>query len=206
MLTLLLEGFLSGLLIAMPMGAIGVLCLRYILVQGRVPGFAAGLGIATADALAAFIGALGLTIATNFVKDHDSWMRFIGALILIGFGLFLVLSKKTKFDKNTEKGLLHIFFIMFVITLTNPLTLISFIGIFSSIGLNSLDSNFPAAFLLSIGVFVGSMSWWLLLIGATFFFQVTEKWTRLINEVAGSLLILIGVVVCFDLGYKFFVA
>ncbi|HRD56104.1 MAG TPA: LysE family transporter [Parachlamydiaceae bacterium] len=189
-----LEGFLAGLAVAMPMGAIGVLCLRYILVQGKIPGFAAGLGIALADGVTAFICSLGLTAIISFIKNQDIWMNIIGSLILIGFGVHLLLTKKTPEKKNTEKGFFHITFLMFLITITNPLTIVSFAGIFAALGLDSLENHLSAVAALTTGVFLGSMSWWLLLIGLSLFFKITEDSARLINEIAGSLLILIGIV------------
>jgi threonine/homoserine/homoserine lactone efflux protein len=177
----------------MPMGAIGMLCLRYILVQGRASGLSAGLGIAVADAVAAFVAALGLTGITLFIKNHQSWMHVIGALILIGFGLFLLLSKKLNDNKHVEKGLPHIFFIMFIITLTNPLTLLSFTGFFAAIQFEPLQTNLLSVIALSLGVFFGSLAWWLILILATMFINIDQKKVRYINEFAGTLLIIMGV-------------
>jgi threonine/homoserine/homoserine lactone efflux protein len=187
------EGFLIGLLICMPMGAIGMLCLRYILVQGKASGLSAGLGIAAADAVAAFVAALGLTAITLFIKSHETWMHVIGAIILIGFGLYLLLSKKTTEKQAVEKGLTHIFFIMFVITLTNPLTLLSFTGIFAAVGLDTLQSNLLSVFSLSFGVFFGSLAWWVILILGSMFFNINQQKVRYINEFAGTLLIIMGV-------------
>lgn len=192
MFTLFAEGFLIGLVVCMPMGAIGMLCLRYILLQGKVSGVAAGLGIALADSIAAFIAALGLTAITLFIKAHEIWMHTIGSFILLGFGLFLILTKKTKANRYIEKGLAHIFLVMFMITITNPLTILSFIGIFASFGLESLENNLLAVFSLSFGVFLGSLAWWLILILATMFLKINELVVRRINEIAGSVLILGG--------------
>lgn len=191
---LFLEGFLSGLLISMPMGAIGMLCLRYILVQGRASGLAAGFGIALADGVAALISALGLSIVTNFINEHENIIRLIGSILLIGFGFYLLRSHKKTATKETEKGLLHIFTILFVITFTNPLTLLSFTGIFASLGLEETENHLLASLILSFAVFLGSMSWWILLIGITEFFNVDEKQTEIVNKIAGSLLLLMGIV------------
>jgi len=198
---LFIEGFLAGLLISMPMGAIGILCLRYILTQGNSAGLAAGLGIASADALAACIGALGLKAITGFANSHDTWMHIVGSIILLAFGIYLILTKKTGTNKETEKGLLHIYFIMFTITFTNPLTLLSFTGIFASLGFDPVENSLIAPFLLTVGVFIGSISWWLLLILFTHFFNFGEKAVRLINEIAGGALIAMGL---FSLAMLFF--
>lgn len=193
MLSLLGEGFLIGLIICMPMGAVGMLCLRYILVQGKASGLAAGLGIAAADAIASFVAFLGIAILLNFIKAHETWIQTLGAIILIGFGAYLLFTKKNNGNKKIERGLTHIFFIMLTITITNPLTIFSFAGIFAALGLDSLEYDFLAAFVISAGVFLGSLAWWLILILSTMLFTINAKAVHLINELAGGLLILIGV-------------
>lgn len=193
MLTLLSEGFLAGLLISMPMGAIGMLCLRYILIQGNKSGAAAGLGIALADAFAAFIASFGLSSITTFIKDYQLWLQILGSLILIGFGLFFLLQNKTDVKEKIERGLFHILILMFIITITNPLTLLSFTGVFAAIGIDTLmASHLGTSIILSFGVFLGSMSWWIALIFGVDFFKINEQSARRINEIAGVLLILMG--------------
>lgn len=193
MLSLFETGFLIGLIICMPMGAVGMLCLRYILVQGKASGMAAGLGIAVADAIAAFFASLGIAILLNFIKAHETWIQTLGAIILMGFGAFLLFTKKNKTDKKIERGLTHIFFIMLTITITNPLTLFSFAGVFAALGLETLQYDFLAAFVISAGVFLGSLAWWLILILITMLFTINAKAVHIINELAGGLLITMGV-------------
>jgi len=193
MLSLFAEGFLIGLLVCMPMGAIGMLCLRYILVQGKASGLAAGFGIAVADAFAAFIAALGLTAIIVFIKSNEIWIHTLGSFILIGFGVYLLLSKKLNVNKHTERGLSHIFAIMFIITITNPLTVLSFTGIFVAISLDSLEGHILEVLALSTGVFFGSLAWWIFLILCTMLFKINEATVRIINELAGSILMLMGI-------------
>ena len=193
MLSLFGEGFLIGLIICMPMGAVGMLCLRYILVQGKVSGLAAGLGIAVADAIAAFFASLGVAILLNFIKAHETWIQTLGAIILLSFGAYLLFTKKNNGNKKIERGLTHIFFIMLTITITNPLTIFSFAGVFAALGLESLQYDFLAASVISAGVFLGSLAWWLILISATMLFTINAKAVHRINELAGGLLIVMGV-------------
>ncbi len=193
MLSLLGEGFLIGLIICMPMGAVGMLCLRYILVQGKASGVAAGLGIAVADAIASFVAFLGIAILLDFIKSHETWIQTLGSIILMGFGTYLLYTKKNSGPKKIERGLTHIFFIMFTVTITNPLTIFSFAGIFAALGLDSLEYDFITAFVISAGVFIGSLAWWLILILATMLFTINAKAVHRINELAGGLLIVMGV-------------
>jgi threonine/homoserine/homoserine lactone efflux protein len=60
-LTFFARGLAIGFAIAAPVGAIGLLCIRRTLADGRLVGFVSGLGAATADAVYGAIAALGLT-------------------------------------------------------------------------------------------------------------------------------------------------
>jgi threonine/homoserine/homoserine lactone efflux protein len=62
-----LRGLAIGFSIAAPVGPIGVLCIRRTLVQGRLCGFASGLGAATADAAYGCIAGFGLTAVSNLM-------------------------------------------------------------------------------------------------------------------------------------------
>ncbi len=48
-------------------------------------------------------------------------------------------------------------------TLTNPLTILSFLGMFAGLGLSALHTDYIAACSLVFGVFAGSALWWFLL-------------------------------------------
>ncbi len=49
------------------------------------------------------------------------------------------------------------------LTLTNPLTILSFAAIFAGLGFASTSTSYVSAALLVLGVFLGSALWWLLL-------------------------------------------
>jgi threonine/homoserine/homoserine lactone efflux protein len=46
-----------------------------------------------------------------------------------------------------------------VLTLTNPMTILSFIGIFAGLGI-STEKDVTSTLLLVLGVFLGSAAWW----------------------------------------------
>ena len=48
---LVLQGILMGLVVAVPVGPLGLLCVNRALMLGAVYGLFSGLGVATADAL-----------------------------------------------------------------------------------------------------------------------------------------------------------
>ena len=49
------------------------------------------------------------------------------------------------------------------LTLTNPMTILAFIGMFAGVGISSGDGKLPSALALVLGVAIGSAAWWLFL-------------------------------------------
>lgn len=193
-----LKGLILGFSIAVPVGPIGVLCIRRTLQFGRFSGLFSGLGAAAADAVYACIAALGLTWVSTFLLEGQFWFRLIGGIFL------LYLAWKTCFAKfcHSERKVGHInllsdFISTFGLTLTNPLTILSFLAIFAGIGLTETKNSLPTAISLVLGVFLGSSIWWLLLSeGVTLFRKkLSDKIMLWVNRLAGLVLALFGLVI-----------
>lgn len=133
--SLLIRGFLIGLAIAAPVGPIGILCIRRTVSAGRIAGLITGLGAATADALYGAVAAFGLTLLTDFLVDQQNMLRIVGATFLIFMGVRIFrAAPATEAAQIRGKGLLGAYLSTFVLTLTNPLTILSFAGIFAGLG------------------------------------------------------------------------
>ena len=186
-----LKGLILGFSIAAPVGPIGVLCIRKTLQYGKSSGFFSGLGAAVADAIYAMIAAFGLTLISNFLISGQFWLR------LIGGGFLLYLGWKTFFSspdgevrKVTHSTLLNDFVSTFFLTMTSPMTILSFLAVFAGVGLSSLQGSHLQATILVVGVFLGSAFWWLILSeGVTLFRKkVSQKVMVWINRIAGLII------------------
>jgi len=159
----LLKGFLLGSAIAAPVGPIGILCIRRTLAFGRLHGLLSGIGAACADAIYGAIAAFGLKIVAHFLIDQQIWLHVIGGVFLCFLGVQTWRSKVA--DKPASpagsRQLFSTYTTTFALTLTNPMTILSFVSIFAGIGLAS--GEVQSSLFLVIGVFSGSAAWWLLL-------------------------------------------
>ena len=165
-ITFLLRGLLIGISIAAPVGPIGVLCIRRTLTNGQAAGLVSGLGAATADALYGCIAGFGLTLISNFLVSQQVWLRLVGGLFLCYLGIKTLLSKPAaQAAVAKDSGLLGAYASTFLLTVTNPMTIISFAAIFAGLGLASPSGSYASAGVLVAGVFLGSALWWLLLSG-----------------------------------------
>jgi threonine/homoserine/homoserine lactone efflux protein len=163
-----LKGLIIGFSIAAPVGPIGILCIRRTLASGRITGLLSGLGAATADAFYGSIAAFGLTFISSFLIQQQTWLRLVGGAFLCYLGIRTVLSKPVDVSiTGSPASLLNAYASTFLLTLTNPLTILSFAAIFAGFGLAAVRNSYPSAGLMVLGVFLGSSSWWLILSSLT---------------------------------------
>jgi threonine/homoserine/homoserine lactone efflux protein len=158
-LPVLVRGLLIGVSIAAPVGPIGVLCIRRTLNEGRLIGLATGLGAASADAIYGLIAGFGLSLI-NLLLGQSSIIRLVGGLFLCYLGIQTLLSRPSE-QAAQAKGakLLGAYSSTLVLTLTNPMTILSFIGFFAGLGI-STEKDVTSTLLLVLGVFLGSAAWW----------------------------------------------
>ncbi len=195
---------LLGFSIAAPVGPIGVLCIRRTLQFGRFSGFFSGLGAAVADSFYAGIAAFGLTFVSNALVSGQFWLRLVGGGFLLYLGWKTWVAKPSNQSREvSHKNFVNDFLSTFFLTMTNPLTILSFLAVFAGIGLTSVDDSYWDSSILVAGVFLGSAIWWLMLSeGVTLFRKrVSEKVMRWINRVAGIIIGAFGIVA---LGSLFF--
>lgn len=190
-----LKGFFVGAIIAFPIGPIGILCLQRLLTQGVVIGIASGMGGATADIFFASIGVMGLSIIAQFVQEHIYLTRFASSIFLCLVGSYLISTKPTLVPtKITTRGFLQAYFSTFFLTLANPLLIFSFAAFFSLFSVDITQLSLPWIVMLMSGIWLGSISWWLLLGALTTIFRLSLKLQNihLINRFTGLAIIIIA--------------
>lgn len=159
---LFLQSLLIGLSIAAPVGPIGLLVIQRTIERGAAIGLATGLGAALADGGYGAVGAFGVS----------SVIRLLGAARLplaLGGGAFLLwLAWQTWNTPPATRaaaagggpGRLQCLAGTFLLTVSNPATVFSFIAVFGALA----GRGAPASpWTMTAGVLVGSALWWLLL-------------------------------------------
>lgn len=193
--SLLLRGLAVGFSIAAPVGPIGVLCIRRTLADGRAAGLVSGLGAATADAIYGSIAGFGLTFVSGFLLSQTGWLRLVGGAFLLYLGIRTLLSRPAERPAAASgTGLARAYASTFLLTLTNPATILSFVAVFAGLGLASAGGDYAAATLLVLGVFSGSALWWLLLSGGVSLFRARfdPRAMRWVNRLSGVVIATFG--------------
>ena len=192
---LVIKGLLIGFSIAAPVGPIGVLCIRRSLAEGRQVGLATGLGAATADAMYGCIAGFGLTAVSNVLVAQKMWLGLLGGLFLCYLGVrTFVSAPQVESAESRSRGLFAAYASTLVLTLTNPMTILSFVAIFAGLGLG-VSRGYTAAGAMVGGVFLGSALWWLLLSNGAALFRsrLSDRWMRSVNRLSGAIIFAFGV-------------
>ena len=189
------KGLILGFSIAAPLGPIGLLCMRRTLAQGWVYGLLSGLGAASADALYGSLAAFGLAAFLQRYPAVQTWMHLLGGAFIIFLGLQIALKPALETESETgvisTKKLGRAYGTTFLLTLSNPITVFAFLGMFAGAGVE----NTGGAGLLVAGVFCGSMLWWTILTMLTHWFgrRLGKNVLLWVNRLAGAAIMLFGV-------------
>jgi len=164
-----LTGLAFGLALAMPVGPIGLLCIRRSLEDGFAVGFATGLGAAAADAGYGAIAAFGLTAVSAFLLAWQSPLALIGGALLLWLGLSSWRSRPATVAASASRARrpLVAFAQTAVLTAGNPQTVLTFAALVGGlgVGIGAGEAAWGRAGALVVGVFLGSAGWWLVLAG-----------------------------------------
>lgn len=195
-LTIFLKGIFIGFAMAVPIGPIGIMCIRKTLTEGRIRGLIIGLGAATADMLYGCVAAFGLTIISNTLFNQRVWIRLIGGTLFLILGIKAFRTRPVIIDVPVKsRGKIRSYLSTVFLTLTNPLTIFAFIAIFAALGIGKGLGYFSASALVT-GVFIGSFLWFLSLSSGVTFFKKKLNYNglRWANRIAGILIIFSGVI------------
>ena len=202
----LVRGLIIGFSIAAPVGPIGVLCIQRTLSKGRIYGLLSGLGAATADGTYGLIAGFGLTFISSFLIGQQLWIRLIGGVFLLYLVLRTILSRPAQREREqatTIKGenLLAAYVSTLFLTLTNPLTILSFAAIFAGIGAGGANRSYLSAAVLVLGVFLGSALWWVILSSGVSILRtkLNTQALRWVNRISGTIIMVFGLLALLSL-------
>jgi threonine/homoserine/homoserine lactone efflux protein len=195
--TVLARGLAIGFTVAMIVGPISLLTIRRTLAHGPVYGLASGLGVALADASYGGVAAFGLTAVTALLVGARPAFALAGGAFLIWLGIRTIASAPATKATNAANvrarpGLVGAAASIYALTMTNPMTILSFAAIFAGLGLAG-GSTADAA-LLTLGIFLGSTAWWLLLtsIVGVVRARLTSRVLIGLNRFSGAVLVVFG--------------
>ncbi|MGD0079327.1 MAG: LysE family transporter [Methanoregula sp.] len=194
-LSLLMQGIVIGLTLAVPVGPISLICIHRTVADGRLHGIFSGIGVATADSVYAAVSFLGLTVVSGLILGYQSVFRSLAGLVLVLVGIRVFFSEPASVSTDSEhEPYLKDYLSMVAITIANPLTLVFFIAILPGFGYIFQGTSVIAAAEFVAGVFIGSTIWWIVLCGSigSVRSSIGRENLKLINRISGLLIVCFG--------------
>jgi threonine/homoserine/homoserine lactone efflux protein len=192
------KGIVVGLMVSIPLGPIGVLCVQRTLNKGHRSGFVSGLGAAMADMIFAMIAGLGITFIIRFIQEKHIYFQIIGGIIVIILGVHIFYTnpvRQLRMQRMNRNKLSQDFFSVFFLTITNPMAIFFFLAMFAGINIATGPMSIIHLITMVSGVFVGSTAWWFLLSTFVNFwrdrFRLKNIWWM--NKVAGVVIFVLGI-------------
>lgn len=194
----LLRGVIIGIVFGVPVGIVGVITVQRTLLHGFLAGVITGLGSSVADVLYASISIFGLTLISDFLLEYQDVICVLGSLIIVVMGIQIMYKDSTTMlDRDIKMKSTSSFLSSFLITLTNPAAILSFMVIFSTFGI-SVNANLVDKILLVIGIFVGTGLWWILLSALVKYSEkfISNSIYNKLNKWFGRIIIILGIGIC----------
>jgi threonine/homoserine/homoserine lactone efflux protein len=198
-------GFLIGLVVAIPIGPVNLICIRRTLSYGTLAGFLSGLGGALGDGVFASVTAFGLTAISQLIEGYSKPLQLMGGIMLLGFGLTVfqtdvsvLRDAEGQIVRDKPPAALRMLLSTFALTIANPATLFGFTALFAGFGsLAGEGTTFLDAGITVLGVIAGSTTWWFMLTTFVGIFHghIDTGVMRTINHVFGVLVSASGVFV-----------
>ena len=200
-----LKGILIGLLFGIPIGAVGALTIRRTIIYGRTAGFLSGLGCSTADLCYSCISIFGFTLISDYLLQYQTGITFIGGLLIVLMGIGFIRKKQAAVQDTASSAKLFSFFASsFLIAITNPATIVTFLLAFSIFQIGEIHSIWEGSATV-FGILAGTCIWWTLIslgIGSVCK-KITEKKIAGINYILGLLVLLFGAIILVKSIYSF---
>jgi threonine/homoserine/homoserine lactone efflux protein len=200
-LDILIKGFIIGIIVSAPLGPVGVLCIQRTLNKGRWYGFVTGLGAALSDITYALLTGYGMSFISGFIENHIFLFQLFGSIMLFVFGIYTFTSNPVKSLRpvSTAKGTyFHNFITSFFVTLSNPLIIFLYIGLYARFAFAGKDQLFYEQVSSYIAIMLGALTWWF------FITHIVNKVRKrfnlrgiwMINRVIGAIVIIVSIIGC----------
>jgi len=195
---ILWKGFIIGIVVSAPLGPVGVLCIQRTLNKGRWYGFVTGLGASLSDIAYALLTGYGMSFVFDYVNKNIFYLQLFGSIMLLAFGIYTFRSNPVHSIRpvSTNKGsYFHNFITAFAVTLSNPLIIFLFIGLFARFAFVSKEVLVFEAVTGYAAIMLGALTWWL---SITFFVNRVRRQFNLrgiwiLNRVIGTIVMVVSV-------------
>lgn len=191
---IIIVGIIIGIIVVFPIGPLGIIALQRTINRGWKIGFFSGVGAAVSDLVYSSAAIFGISFVDGFIIRHKYLINQItGTLFLIvGINIFINASVNKDIEEEERKEIMHPALSNFLLGLSNPMTFLIFLSIFTKMKLE--NGELLHNVILVISIFTGSVLFWI----------ITSKFVNnskrnfkietfyMINKVIGVIISLLG--------------
>ncbi|HEX2582232.1 MAG TPA: LysE family transporter [Dongiaceae bacterium] len=191
---LYLKALLLGFGIVMPVGPITVLLVRRTLTAEHRVAVCSAAGIIAADSLYAFLAAYAFSSVVDILHAGERPIRLVGGAILLWMAVTIWRSVVHELSSvPSSRGAAADFASIFALTLSNPLTILGFAGVFATIG-TSAGTRSGASLSFALGISSASLIWTFAIVAAALAMRhmISPRAMRRLNRASAIVLALFG--------------
>ena len=199
---LIAKGFLLGLVVSIPLGPVGALCIQRTISKGYKAGLLAGLGAACADLVYALIAGFGVSVVIDWLFKLRKWIQVAGSIIFMFMAYKVFYTNpaiQVRRSRSRKNRSLEDFLTTFLLTFSNPAPVFVLMAAFAGFILNE-EVNYIDVILSIAGVFAGCMGWWLVLVSAVNMFRSKIRLRHLlwVNKITGVVVLIFALVLLIE--------
>ncbi|STO31552.1 homoserine/Threonine efflux protein [Fusobacterium necrogenes] len=197
MFLITLKGVITGLILSLPFGPVGIYCMEKTMIEGHKRGYVSALGMVTVDIIYALTALLFMSYVEDLIMRYESLLQILVAIFLIFVG-WKKLEKRVKIKKIecTPTGIVKDYFTTFFIALANLSGIFTILVIFTTLKVYSEETFLVAPF-IALGIFLGgSIEWFTTTyVIANFTKVLDERKLIKISQLSGGIIFLFGVLI-----------
>jgi len=205
-LLILIKAVFIGILAALPLGPMGINCLRRSITHGIRSTLSVAAGIALGYMVWVFVIVYGISELSFLHQANNKTAQLLCGIFFILWGVWMLLFKKIKSHPQapSTSGLVRDFLLAFTVIVVNPATILTITILFTVFGILPLPNTLTTesvltkkqvALWLSLAVVSGTVMLWLS-ISLLMKKQETTFPQQLINRIAGLLITIGGIAIC----------
>lgn len=189
------KGIITGLLLSLPFGPVGIFCMEKTLLEGQKKGYISAMGMVTVDVIYGLTALLFISQVEDTIKQYELYLQ-----ILIGIFLLFIGWKKSKKQQEiktiecTPAGMIKDYFTTFFLAIANISSVFTMVVIFTYLKVYvNTGANVPV--MIALGILLGGGTEWFI---TTY---ILSHCTKVLNEdklmnisrISGVIIFLFGV-------------
>jgi len=195
---LIVKGFILGLVVSVPLGPVGALCIQRTISKGYKSGLLAGLGAATADLVYALIAGFGISVIIDWLFKVRQWIQAAGSIVFMFMAwkvFFTNPAIQIRRNRHKKNYPLEDFMTTFLLTFSNPTPVFVFMAAFAGFIVGE-EMNYQDIILSIAGILIGCLGWWVALTSVVNMFRSRIRLRHLlwVNKVTGIVVLIFALI------------